>query len=345
MKHFILLFTLSSFLTTNTSIAKGHGGGHGGSHGGGHGAGHVGGYAGARSGSHSSGGYGGGSHGSGGYGSGHSSSGHSMALPISHSTGNAASRTVATSRSLPGGYRAPVRNSTYVSGKNRASGRMYYGGYHREYYNPYPYYYNACPLYFYNPYFSMLSFGLNFNYTPNYYSGGPSNYNNGNYTDPGNYPSEEDLDGYVVYAHDTISGAVTIKNNSVSVETADTARGYDYRFKIKKQQLQCVTVHNDDNKQVNLVRLKDEPKKLWRIIHEGKLNIFDERHDFIYRPEDIDARTLIVVYNGEIVHIHARSMEATKQRLTSFVNKAYGNDLDASKYSWKELLVYIDKLD
>lgn len=307
-----------------TAIAKGHGGGHGGGHhSGGHG-GHGGGYGGGRS----------------------SSPGHSMAAKSTgRSTGNAASRTVATSRSLPGGYRAPVRNSTYVSGRYMTNGGAYYGGYRREFYNPYPYYYNAYPPYFYNPYFSMLSYGMYFNYTPNYYSGGPSHYNNGDNTNPNNYPAEEDLDGYVVYAHDTISGAVTIKNNTIAVETADTARGYDYRFKIKKQQLQCVTVYNDDNKQVNLVRLKDEPKKLWRIIHEGKLNIYDERHDFIYRPEDIDPKTLIVVYNGELVHIHARSMEATKQRLTSFVNKAYGSDLDPNKYSWKALLVYIDKLD
>ena len=131
----------------------------------------------------------------------------------------------------------------------------------------------------------------------------------------------------------------------ILVETADTARGYDYKFRIKKPGLDYVTVYNDDNKQINLVRLKDEPKTLYRVIHEGKLNIYDERHDFIYRPEDVDARTLIVVYNGEIVHLHGHSLEREKERLAAFVNKAYGTDLDPQKYNWKQLLIYIDKLD
>jgi hypothetical protein len=330
MKHLILFLTLPLSLLAFVSFAKGHGGGHGG-HGGGHGGGHSAG---------SSGGTGAG-RGSGTHSSQSRSAGHnSTARGINPGT---TSRT----RTLPGGYRGPARTHTFVPGRyGVTSGGGYTGGggYYREPPYPYGYYnpYGPYGPYFYDPYFNMFSLGMNFMYTPHYYVG-PDNNNANNSTS--NHPEEEGMDGFVVYEHDTISGAVTIKNNAILVETADTARGYDYKFRIKKPGLDYVTVYNDDNKQINLVRLKDEPKTLYRVIHEGKLNIYDERHDFIYRPEDVDARTLIVVYNGEIVHLHGHSPEREKQRLVAFVNKAYGTDLDPQKYNWKQLLIYIDKLD
>jgi len=319
MQH-VKLFSLAILLfISGVSFAKGHGGG--GHHGGGHG-----GHNGARSAAGTS----------------------APARNAARTQGKTARRSAPAIRHIntlgtPGSNlrSAPVinsgRNSVPVVTTNRY--------YPTEYY--YPVYNTGYSPYFNYPYFSMWSVGMGYMYTPNYSYPPPVAVDNGYGTNgyAKNNADEQGDNGYAVYARDTIRGNIKLKHGAVLLENTDSGRNYDYTFKIKQHELACVTMYNDDNKQLNLVRLKDEPKKLWRIVHEGKLNIYDEHHDFIYTPNDIDIRTLTVVYNGETVSLHSSSVNEIKERLTEYVNKAYGLNLDAKKFNWNELLIYIDKLD
>ena len=247
-------------------------------------------------------------------------------------TGNSFNR---SSRTIlqPGGIRtgAPV-----VTG---------YEPYHPGY-NPYFYGYGYPPYYF-GLYYGLFSMGMGIAYTPNY-SYYPPVYNDGYGSSSDNYSGgvvEDQVNGYVVYAMDTLRGLVTLGHKTISLENRDSGRNYDYKFRINQKQLTAVWATNDERKQLDLVRLKNDHKQLWRLIHEGKLNIYDTRHDFIYRPDDIDIRSLAIVYNGKTIKLEAYSPTEAKERLTGLVNTAYEVKLDAGKYSWNELLIYIDKLD
>jgi hypothetical protein len=330
MKCFILVFLVPAILFATNSLAKGHGGG------GGHGGGHSGGH-----------GHGGGGRGGGGYGGGHSSarslSGHSSSMGAAgRSNGNnAAGRGV----NQIGGLRSNTGTHTIITGpRNNGTVISNHGYFPHEHWNPYPYYYYGYSGYnpFYGPYFNMWYFGANYGYAPHYYSQTPSNYENGN----NELYNDGPMEGFVVYEHDTITGDITMTKNAVSLETSDSGKNYDYKFRLKQKGLQYVTVYNnsDSNSQLNLVRLKDD-KRLLRIVHEGKLNIYDTRHGFIHTPEDIDVNTIMIVYNGQQESIHSSSVEKTKEWLTEYVNKAYNLQLQPRNFTWKELLIYIDKLD
>lgn len=331
MKQIFLFFTLFCFSFITPAPAKGHGGGHGGGHSGGHSHSHSGAI-------HSS--------------PGNTTSGNTHAAVAKRSTTKAII-TRSTSPTAIAANHGRTINPNITNANTvalRGNGAVVsnpgvtenYGYYSNPYYYPYyayPYYANP---YMYNPYFGMWSFGAMFMYTPNYYPVSSPQYANGANNDQ---LSKQPMDGFVVFYNDTLSGAVTVAERAVSVETKDSGRNYDYHFHEKNKGLQYVTVYNDDDKQLCLTRLNGDTKRLWRIVHVGKLNIYDRRRGFIYQPEDIDINTLKVSYNGVISSLKSSSQKAAKEWLTQFVNQAYNLQLDPKKFSWKELLIYVDKLD
>ncbi len=362
MMKILPLFALPFLLLSTPSSAKGHGG-HGGGGGGHHGGG---------GGHHSSGG---------GHAAARSSAGGNHAPARSNSTGGSrapihnspqrapatnggvaaprqfVSRRPATASRGPvqvanprAGIRTPENNYRVTPAGARIApvySSPYYTQEHWGYYNPY---YGYSPYYGY-PGYAILSFGAGFYYTPHYgYAGAPYNsgYNNNN--DAYNNNSEVDgydMQGFVVYERDTIQGIVTMEKNKVEIQNIDSGKHYDYSFKTKKAGLTYITLYESDssNNQLNLVRLQGDKKNLWRVVHEGKLNIYDKRRGFIYSPDDVDMKTIKVVYNGQSEALYAHSVSDAKRKLTEYVNTAYGSNLDARNFTWKELLVYIDKLD
>lgn len=249
-------------------------------------------------------------------------------LPVPHERAVPAQ---AVTRTTPSGYPAGGVATPY--------------GYYAPGYDPY--YYAFAPYYGY-PYYNMWSAGLMFTFTPNYGYASP---NPGGYDDnnggPGNTPGITGLpeNGYAVYAHDTIKGLVTVHPKNISVEATDSGKNYDYKFKVKDEELAIVTLFNEDNKELDLVKLSISQKKLWRVIHTGTLNLYDDHADFIYSPSDIAINHLVVNYNGSTYSLVSANSNEAKERLTEFVNRAYGKNLRARAFSWNELLVYIDKLD
>ncbi len=261
------------------------------------------------------------------------------------------------------GFRTPLRN-TRIGGP-RAIGTTtsagysnpYHGQDHWGYYHPYGYYgyYGYSPFYGYPNYY-MWSFGTSFFYSPHYgyggmgyggggYGGGSSD--NNNYSENSNELEGFEMQGFVVYEHDTIPGIVTLEKNKVEIDNVDSGKHYDYSFKMKKAGLTYITVYESDssNNQLNLVRLPGDKKNLWRVVHEGKLNIYDKRRGFLYAPDDVDMKSIKVEYNGQSEALYTHSVSDAKRKLTEYVNRAYGSNLEPNKFSWKELLIYIDKLD
>ena len=314
------IFSLfAAMLCSTIGFAKGHGGGHGGGHSGGH-------HSSARS--------------SGGHTSPYGNTAKSAKNPAKRIS------TAASRRSRTTGANTRTR---YVQLPASASYRVpvttvyepWHPGY-SPYYNGFGYGYPYVNYYWYDMLWLRMSLGYtpNYGYLPPEYNG----YGSGSYNNPGG-TVEEDLEGFVVYARDTLRGQITLKSKSIFLEKTDSGHQYDYKFRPGQEMLTAVRVINEDDKQLDLVRLNYDPKKLWRLIHDGKLNLYDTRHSFIYQPEDIDIRTLVAVYNGNVTELSGSGPEETKENLTNLVNTAYGTNLNAAKFTWRELLIYVDKLD
>ncbi len=153
-------------------------------------------------------------------------------------------------------------------------------------------------------------------------------------------------DGYLVYKKDTIWGVVTLSKEAVSLEKKlDQKHNFLCSYNLKDLNLKTVVMYNSDNKALCLTRVTKNDKKMMRLIHEGKLNIYDGRTDYVYTPGDIDKNLIKISYDNVVEDLSSFLTENTKRDLILFVNDIYGTKLDAKTISWRDLLVKVDLLD
>jgi hypothetical protein len=148
------------------------------------------------------------------------------------------------------------------------------------------------------------------------------------------------FDGYIVYDRDTLSGLVTMDKHAAYLEQpinagkeyASTAR-YDDKY------LKAIVLFMG-TRELHFARLADNDKRLWRVLHTGKLNIYDASYDF---PDarNVNKSNLRIVYTGK------RTPESIhgKKELIQCINKVYNVNLDPANYTWKALVAYIDELN
>lgn len=151
--------------------------------------------------------------------------------------------------------------------------------------------------------------------------------------------------GYIVYKGDTIKGLMMLTLNSVFMERPrrhGPSTMYDINFKDKD--LKTIMMYNTDNKPLCLTRVKETDKKMMRMLHEGKLNVYDDRLDYVYSTEDIDPFLVVVSHNGEVETLGSFSRGETRKDLIAYINDIYGLKIDY-KTKWSELLLTMDGLD
>ena len=152
--------------------------------------------------------------------------------------------------------------------------------------------------------------------------------------------------GYVVYNSDTIRGIISFTKFDVFIEQPINKEfSYYYQFNTRNLHLKAVTTYNVDNKPLCLVRVSAKGHKLYRLVHEGKLNIFDDRFSYIYDPGQIDKNLIVIAYKGHVKELGSFFTANTKRNLIDHVNDVYGLDLDPRNISWKELLLTLDGLE
>ena len=152
------------------------------------------------------------------------------------------------------------------------------------------------------------------------------------------------LDGYVIYGNDTLSGIITFDDFSVFLEQPDGRKSkYGNTFSYKDPGMHGLVVFNGF-KELHLTHFAGDGGKLWRIIHTGKLNIYDDRFSLL-SPGNVDKKNMIVVYGGQARPLNSLLGINVKEQLIIYINKAYNLNLKAKDFTWKSLLTFIDKLD
>ncbi len=153
-------------------------------------------------------------------------------------------------------------------------------------------------------------------------------------------------DGYMVYNGDTMKGYFQTSKFDILFQKPINDH-YAYYFVYQKNDpiLNALAFYNYKDKKPLYLKKLENPRKLFRVIHQGKLNIYDDRPFFIYKTHDIDKNNIVVEYNGEIDHITSFLPVFTKSDLIGYINEIYGLHLVPKELSWQELLIKIDELD
>ncbi len=146
--------------------------------------------------------------------------------------------------------------------------------------------------------------------------------------------------GYIVYGTDTMRGVITMDRSSVHLEQPiNDKKELAATTAYSNKQLKAIVLFKG-NRILHLTRFSKKERELWRILHTGKLNIYDPMFSFL-TPGNIEKSMLKIAYHGQGTYKEVRN----KKQLTDHINAAYGLKLDAKKYTWPELFALIDKLD
>ncbi len=152
------------------------------------------------------------------------------------------------------------------------------------------------------------------------------------------------LDGYVVNGADTLSGIVTMTEKAIYLEQPiDDKRETGYMFLYDDNNVKTVAVF-EGSSSLYLGR-PGGTGKLSRVIHDGKLAVYDDNQYRFLTLGNVHKTKLLAVYNGQVKSPKSFVAADGKQLLIESINAAYGQQLDAKDFTWSQLLSYLDKLD
>jgi hypothetical protein len=103
------------------------------------------------------------------------------------------------------------------------------------------------------------------------------------------YPDVAESDsiyGYVVYNSDTVAGKTFMYENELVIQTNDPTDSI-YTFDYTDSSLHCITLFSN-GQEMYLVRLKEKDDEFWRIVHAGKLSLYDDNFSFSFIPDDVN---------------------------------------------------------
>ena len=147
--------------------------------------------------------------------------------------------------------------------------------------------------------------------------------------------------GYIVYDRDTLSGIITCVDNSISVKTSD-APDSTLNFKISDKALVFASLQ-DNGQSMELVRL--ENNKLYRVLHTGKLSIYDACFSFNHYSMKFYEADSRMKMDDRSVPLNKFFTTSVKRKLIQNINKTYGLALSPKEYRRPQLLHYIESLN
>ncbi|GAA4468733.1 hypothetical protein GCM10023093_26920 [Nemorincola caseinilytica] len=144
------------------------------------------------------------------------------------------------------------------------------------------------------------------------------------------------FDGRIVYGTDTLYGIITITHSDVSVEHAHIKNTRSTRYALTDTQLHAITVYKS-HKELHMVRLCATDKHLSRLVHAGRLTLYDRSYDFL-TAGNVRKRITVITPAG------MATINNTEE-LAAAINERYALRLAAGELSRKELITLLNRLD
>lgn len=146
------------------------------------------------------------------------------------------------------------------------------------------------------------------------------------------------FDGYVVYQGDTLFGIVTITKHDVGIEHQSITGGTrSTSYELMDKHLSAITVYKG-LKELNLVRVHPSDKRLSRVVHSGKLTMYDHKFSFL-TARNISSRLQVVPVAG--MPVKTKNTET----LITMVNTAYNLDIKKDEWENAKLFTVINRLN
>lgn len=144
--------------------------------------------------------------------------------------------------------------------------------------------------------------------------------------------------GVATYDNKTMPYAIQYQANKLILTDSN-----DNHLKVSpgNLKLQRLTIYNA-NTALSLVRLQPDNPALYRVVHTGKLSIYDNALSYACNANSIRVGSIQLVYDGRVKPLHA--FFNGRKRLVSYINKVYGTQLDYKNYTWDSLIAYIDRM-
>jgi|GEM_PF-6067344 len=144
------------------------------------------------------------------------------------------------------------------------------------------------------------------------------------------------FDGYVVYENDTIAGVVTIAANEVSLEYRNIKNNRrSISYDLRDSKLQAITLYKGP-RELNLVRLNSTDKHLNRVVHCGRLSVYDRSYSFL-TTSNISRKLTLIKEDG------TRQIKSTSE-LAEAIAETY-NRTDVQKMNREKLLTTLNRLN
>ncbi len=147
--------------------------------------------------------------------------------------------------------------------------------------------------------------------------------------------------GYLVYDKDTFEGKISYDAMDFVMPCKKDSTDY---FDIEDPSLKYVFLDAGDSiHKIVLERLDNN--KMYRLLHNGKLMIFDTYYNFDYHSKEIFKKDMAIIYDGKMEKINDKAIEDCKSRLIFCINKVYGLNIKPGDYDENGLLLFIQKLN
>jgi hypothetical protein len=150
-----------------------------------------------------------------------------------------------------------------------------------------------------------------------------------------------EFSGFLVFDNDTFEGKISYDAKDFVMPCQKDS--FDY-FDVDDTHLKYVFLDAGDSiHKITLERLGNN--KIYRLLHNGKLQIFDTYYTFDYHSKEIFKKDMAMMYKGKMETIDPMPIEDCKRKLVSFINKIYGLHIKPEDYDENGLLLFIQKLN
>ncbi len=153
-------------------------------------------------------------------------------------------------------------------------------------------------------------------------------------------------DGYLIYKNTMIRGKITLGKNFINLERKiNDTENFVTNMYLTDTALKLVTIYKPGKTPLCLNRIRNTDKAMMRLVHEGKVNIFDDRILSFYATANVDKNKIVITMKDVPEDLSSTLPDRTKSKLIERINKAYALNYDANDMAWATLLQKIEGLD